>query len=335
MWEICFPGDENGFSDHYFRSRTEPMNVLALFENGVMKASLHILRQTERFFDTEKEIGFIAGVATLPEYRNMGLANQLLRASFGFMKNAGLSAAMLQPFSHDFYRKTGFETFALRNEYVLKKNESTVTDKISFSAPSPRRMLDIYDRFMAPYSGYKKRSERDFELLLDEAASTEGIVLQTENAYAFCDAEGNEAAVTELAGVNLKPLLTSLFDREFDSVRFPLPEDQLIPGLYSVLEPFNMLRIIDSEKFLKGLPAKDGEHFFEISDPDIAENCGLYKISSDCGIVRKTEKVNSLSDAPLVDIASLMRRVCGLKVTGDRLNGIFSQEAVNYAFERY
>jgi hypothetical protein len=198
-------------------------------------------------------------------------------------------------------------------------------------------MLDIYDLFMAPYSGYKKRSVMDFELLLDEAASTGGTVLQTENAYVFCDAEENVAAVTELAGEDMEPLLVSLFDRGFQSVRFPLPEDRTIPGVGSVLEPFNMLRIIDAAKFLEGLPAKDGEYIIEITDSDIEDNCGRYMISSKDETIRKAQKISGSVNGPEIHITSLMRLACGSKVTFENssLSEIFSRGAVNYAFERY
>ncbi|OQB20422.1 MAG: Acetyltransferase (GNAT) family protein [Firmicutes bacterium ADurb.Bin182] len=337
MWDVCFPGDENGFSDHYFSKRTNPENVLALFEDGVMKASLHILRQTACFFDTPKEIGFVAGVATLPLYRRKGFANMLLREAFRVMRRTGLCAAMLQPFSHDFYRKTGFETFVTRKIYALDKSDRHKYKKAYLQEPSAQRMLDIYEKFMQRFSGYRKRDIKDFELLLDEIACTRGLAVQSGEAYAFCETDGNTAVVTETAGENLTSLMAALLFMGFDAVKFPLPENLIIPDLDFAPEPFNMLRILDAEGFLQGLPAENGEFVFSIIDGEIEENCGRFRLTAAGNTVQKIEKISAKIKGDTAEISELMLAACGIAKPSQHLYSghVFSGKAVNYAFERY
>lgn len=57
----------------------------------------------------------IGGVATLPEYRRSGVIRNVFKHVLPRMYADGAALASLYPFSHEFYRKFGFETFGGQN----------------------------------------------------------------------------------------------------------------------------------------------------------------------------------------------------------------------------
>lgn len=94
LWSICFPEDQGPFLDYYFSRRTSPKMVAAAFEKEKMIAGMHIIPQRIKIGGTEKPVAFVAGVATLPEFRNRGVITRVLNGHLAIWPNRGFK----QPF---------------------------------------------------------------------------------------------------------------------------------------------------------------------------------------------------------------------------------------------
>ena len=255
VWDACFPEDGKAFIDYYFAKRSAPENVLAAFCGNRMVGDLHILKKRVRFFDTVKDIAFIAGVGTVPEFRKHGVAARLLEAVVPFALKNGWSAAMLQPFSFEFYQKFGYEPFAYRQECVFYP-QGTRRD-LEVHPPEPLQMLEIYRAYTAPYAGTFERSEEDFALLLEEAEICQDLVMAAADSYAWGRIDEDKIVLYELAGQNTQSLLKALAQKYGRPVCFALPADHIWPGNQGKCSPFNMIRVLDKDAFMKGIPAPE------------------------------------------------------------------------------
>ncbi|MEG1810922.1 MAG: GNAT family N-acetyltransferase [Clostridia bacterium] len=265
IWGICFPGDAGAFCDYYFKYRTNPQRIIAAFEGVDMLGTLHIIPQTLEFFGIPKPIGFVAGVATLPQYRKMGIAAAMLKHSFAAMREAGHCATVLQPFDVGFYEKFGYAPFVYRREYSIDK--AVLKGSCVLHEPGAAELLSMYCAFKARYNGMMLRKESDMETLLAEREGGARFVA-TDTAYAMYY-EDSCIDVMELAGENLQPLLAQLNSRAALKVR--LPADVKL-GMDGELAPFNMLKVLNETELLRALPcnvdgllhaASDANYSFE------------------------------------------------------------------------
>jgi len=108
VWTTCF-GDEPSFI-HSFLSRHYCKDTAQLHrENGQVVATCFVI-----VCDTEiGKIGYLYAIATLPEYRNRGIAEQLVQKAIEYCKAQGLVAAALIPADKhlsDYYIRLGFAT---------------------------------------------------------------------------------------------------------------------------------------------------------------------------------------------------------------------------------
>ena len=85
-------------------------------EDGTMMACIINNDFAVHFDGRLVKMGGIGGVATLPEYRYGGAVKETLRAILKDARENGEVFSSLYPFSHEFYRKAGYESisFSLR-----------------------------------------------------------------------------------------------------------------------------------------------------------------------------------------------------------------------------
>jgi len=86
-------------------------------DDGDMMACIINNDFTVRFDGHLVKMGGIGGVATLPEYRYGGAVKETLRAILKDAREHGEVFSSLYPFSHEFYRKAGYEMFSPIVEY--------------------------------------------------------------------------------------------------------------------------------------------------------------------------------------------------------------------------
>src|SRR5699024_11833078 len=87
--------------------------------DGKLTGKLHIMPLEVMINGQEYTMGGISFVATLPEYRRLGIAKKLLHHALVQMKEEGQVLAYLHPFLASFYRKYGWEfAFSRRHDYI-------------------------------------------------------------------------------------------------------------------------------------------------------------------------------------------------------------------------
>ncbi|HIU46546.1 MAG TPA: GNAT family N-acetyltransferase [Candidatus Fimadaptatus faecigallinarum] len=109
----------------------------------------------------------ISSVATLPEYRRMGVMREAFRGVLPRMYRRGAALSGLYPFSHAFYRKFGYEAFGGQNDVSVGLEQLR-----AFPRPDAVRMIDsdadmlaaraIYERF-AQTRDLAMRRELDYQ----------------------------------------------------------------------------------------------------------------------------------------------------------------------------
>lgn len=226
VWAECFPEDSREYIDCYFSTRTSPEYVLAAFSDGKMIGDMHILPQTLRLFGRNIPIGFVSGVATLPQYRRKGVASALFEVAFDYMKQKGYEATVLQPFDPVFYAKYGYRPFVYR-QYVKTDGDASHT-KITneLSVPDAEFMLNTYDRFMHDRDGYAIRDLAYCNALIAEYSQSDARAIRLKDAYALLYTDESSAYVCELCGerASIDELVRALC-AEYTHIEYPLPAD--------------------------------------------------------------------------------------------------------------
>lgn len=254
LWDICFPEDANGYSAYYFSRRTKPEYVLAAFADGVMAGDLHAIPYPLRFADSVKPCAMVAGVATRPQFRHMGIASALIREAHRELGLAGAAAAVLKP-DVDFYAQFGYLPFSWHDEYTLRGDEAAgFAGKGGLIAPDASRMLRIYDSFAKGYMGMMARDVRDMELYLEENALSGSAACDGEN-YALYYRGENGAEIYELAGKSPVRIAAAVA-RECGAASFSLPAGYDAGGLVREnTQMFSMLCPINEKKLIEGTGA--------------------------------------------------------------------------------
>lgn len=107
LWQAAF-GDDETFIDSFLVGPYNRQRMLSVQIDGRMAAMLHLIP-----FDTSLgRTTYIYGVATHPDFRRQGLADQLMRDAMRLIDERGDDAALLIPgqeWLHGFYAHYGFE----------------------------------------------------------------------------------------------------------------------------------------------------------------------------------------------------------------------------------
>ena len=109
VWRECF-GDSESFLDVYFSSAARPEDGIGLFHGSTLVSNLFELPMRARVTGQEYVCAFVAGCATLPEWRRRHLLGDLMRAALADMRSREVCVSFLHPSRHSFYRKFGYET---------------------------------------------------------------------------------------------------------------------------------------------------------------------------------------------------------------------------------
>ncbi|MFD2670436.1 GNAT family N-acetyltransferase [Marinicrinis sediminis] len=242
------------------------------------------------------DMGGIAGVATWPEYRRLGLVRQLLAHSLREMREKGLTLSMLHPFSFSFYRKYGWETFVDRKICTLKMAQVPVYSangsegqwvRLAASEEAWTAMQDVYDRVARHYNGTLVRTgmwwqERVFqsgsikyvyERAHEGDASTEGEGSGKEEKVreAFLEYEVRDrkmkvyaSGYTTEAGRRAIWQFIAQHDSMADEIEIEVPANEDMtyglddPKFKQEITPYFMARIVDMEGFLRQYPFQPG-----------------------------------------------------------------------------
>ncbi|SHG25140.1 GNAT family N-acetyltransferase [Dysgonomonas macrotermitis] len=159
MWKTCFEDTEE-YLDLHFTRKYKPENTLLYFEDGVAVAALQMLPYSIRFYGEVVSFYYLAGLCTLPEYRNKGYMGQLINTSFEVMKEREVALCGLVPAEEwlfSYYSKYGFTV-------VFDSSENTIELK---------PMLKSKD----PYSEFDKKYQQSNFTVLKNRNDFEAIII--------------------------------------------------------------------------------------------------------------------------------------------------------------
>lgn len=280
-------------------------------EAGTLLGGMILLDMNCRFEGHTCRFFGVGGVVTDPAERRRGAIRQIFEADLPRMYEEGFVLSALYPFSHEFYRKFGYELGIMR--HTMKFSPGSLRKDL-YRAAAIRRVLpeepdggmkQVYDRYIADKnlgilrtteqwkdlrSGTPWENQKHSYVLYNEAdepiaywigtmSKSDGEPLLTIDDLAYVSREGMEAIFAMLRSMN-----------EVGTVKLVMPQD--MPIRYLMADPYHvdeecicggMVRIVNAEQVLGMLPAPalKGSCTIEVSDDQIAENNGRFLITGD------------------------------------------------------
>lgn len=159
----------------------EKADVIGWFDGDKLASQIAVYPMKVNIHGEIYEMGGVTGVATYPEYANMGLMHTLIKRSLIEMRRRGQTVSFLFPYSIPYYRRKGWEVVSDKISYVIQ----------DFQLPKARQV-----------PGYVRRVKTDSEALNQTyarfAQHTHGAVLRDElawNEYWLWDPDDIMAAI--------------------------------------------------------------------------------------------------------------------------------------------
>lgn len=170
IWEECF-GDPPQFTQWYFREVSQPENTLLYEVEGQLASHLQI-----RFFDLSlrgipTKSGYLAGVATYPQFRKRGYSRALIEKAFSHLLDNGASFCFLVPTTFSFYDQFGFGVCCDKTVYTVAPNELPSPAKHLWQTAglSDTEVLNrAYLYSLQSNNGYVLRSETDWNIFMQD-----------------------------------------------------------------------------------------------------------------------------------------------------------------------
>lgn len=275
----------------------------AFDEKGTLMARIINNRYTSYVDGQEIQNGGIGAVSTLPEYRNAGAVRNIFEKLLPYAYENGEVISTLYPFSHQFYRKFGYETVCYRNQYrfkpeVLKGYHFDGEAVMWEEGEDISDYFGLYRQFAPKYNLAVKREEalmkrehmkgniykeRKFSYLLREKGQNVAYLLiedvyQKEAAFMWVE----EAVWNSPEGFRAILGFLARFSADYGEIELTLPYDL---ELYSVIRSAKayeiqkttrqdyMVRVINVKRMLEILSKPEGTDCrIRVCDPQIEQN---------------------------------------------------------------
>lgn len=250
--------------------------------------------------------GGIGAVSTLPEYRNSGAIRFIFEKLLPAARQRGEILSALYPFSHNFYRKFGYETISYKNEFVFRPEElkghvHNGWAKIWNPGDDVSEFTKIYSEFIKNYNlsiirddkkmlseqikGAYYKDRRFCYLLGSENESFAYVVFQDKEGTVFV----NEAAWKNKDGFEAILGFLARFSAEYQKIVLPVPTN--FDLRHYVSNPYNielksridyMIRVMNCQEVLKFMHKPEICNFVIkiYGDEQIPENNGIWKVQN-------------------------------------------------------
>lgn len=294
------------------KNQFQPQDFVAAFnDNDDMEALL--LNEPQRMWldgVSVKSKG-IGCVASLAEHRRGGNIRKLMKLVCDTMYDDGYVMSYLYPFSHQYYRKFGYELccnaknitanpkdllrFKVKGyakQYIPGKNESEFDDIVS-----------IYNKFASKYNIMCDRKDRLWEEKLDYdpvKKTTRTYILYDENnspqsyiVYSYKHKDVIELRIKDMAWTNPDSMYSMLgfIGKLYGNVKrinFDVPPEMSLEYVWlepsditTTTTPNGMARIVNAKRALEILrkPTTQGDFTIKINDEFMEQNNKSYKVS--------------------------------------------------------
>lgn len=318
----------------------------AAFEEstGEMTSTLTVTDFTVNFDGHPCKMGGIGGVATLPAYRRQGGIRGIFQEALKDMYREGYVFSYLYPFSTGYYRKFGYEN-CVRKLSVTVDLGLLSPRKCEGSLVLAEPGHDLTTAVQAVEEAWESR----YNMMVLHGKEAYRWVAQSNPArkqqftYVYFDPVGTAKAYTRFHlenqpdGRNLVSDRFFFLDRAgFDGlmnlynsmasdhryVKFTLPSEPAMAYLmpewslgavaWSVL-PAGMVRVVDVKRALELATYRgSGQVALQISDAQIAENNGVFRVRYENGCGVSVEKTDGNPDLilPISAFSALLSGVC-------------------------
>ena len=346
----------------------------AAFEDntGEMMSTLTVTDFTVNFDGHPCKMGGIGGVATLPAFRRKGGIRGIFQEALPDMYRNGYVFSYLYPFSTGYYRKFGYENCVRKLSFTVDLGLlSPRKCEGQLALAEPGRDLTQAVRMI------EHSWERQYNMMVLHGQEAYRWVGESNPArkqqftYVYFDEAGKAQAYTRFHlenqqdGRNLISDRFFFLNREgFDGlmnlyksmasdhryVKFTLPADPAMAYLmpewslgaaaWSVM-PAGMVRVVNVKKALELAHYRgSGQAMLQISDPQIPENNGTFRVQFEKGCCAAVEKTMEKPDLelPVSAFSALLSGACSmeqgaswmpevhLKRENPALDGIFYQK---------
>jgi predicted acetyltransferase len=328
-----------------------PERYWGVFEKGRLVCAMTELEFLMRFDNSSVPMSGIGGVGTLPEARKGGLVRSLFEKFIGEAYDKGVVFSSLYPFSHDFYRKFGYETACAYNEITIPAAELS-REKLRgeftqiFPGDNCSALNEIHNAYIADLNhglsrdtwpdnlGWKLFTQDDpyntgtfVYLWRNEAGIPAGYI-----RYEDEEKNGEHIMyVLDLIFLNRDALygvlsLVSGLSAQFKKFCWFMPAfldpADFIPNAWEVeqkIKPKVMTRVINVKAALEKMrrPNGEGAYVLEIKDEFIPANTGKYLVEygPDGTRVSSVQKQADIS----CDIPALSQLILGYRTLGSSL----------------
>lgn len=239
----------------------------------------------------------IASVGVLPEFRNRGAADAMMRFAIDWMRGCHYSVSSLYAFRESYYRKFGWEAVGNR---VKVKCPTHRFPAIQSTLPVRqtrdwRDLQSCYEAFAKRFSGMNIRQESFWKRIVDPSDPPPllyaiGDPVQAYCVFRFTDNFWDTQDIAECAwnSPEAYDALLQLFKAigaNKTAIAWLEPRGGLYPFRYAdqgvELEPWRpiMFRVVDVPNALAQLrPNTKGEFTIEVHDEQVPQNRGPWKV---------------------------------------------------------
>ena len=275
------------------------------FDGEKLASQISIYPMQVNIFGQMYKMGGVTGVATYPEYMNLGLMSSLIKTALNSMRENHQCVSMLVPYMIPYYRKKGWEIVTDKMPYTIKDTQlpkrrevSGMVERVGIDSEDLRIVHNAFTRMR---HGALKRNELEWEeywrweaddvivaVYYNEAGEPKGyLVYYIANDFfrikelVYINQEARHglwnyvsahfSMIDKVVGTNYtnEPMAFLLEDSE----------------IQEEIEPNVMARIVDFEAFIRKYPfdiisIHDDLHFI-IHDPVMECNCGDFSLRWD------------------------------------------------------
>lgn len=308
----------------------------AFTDDGTLMAHIINNKFTANFDGHTVAMGGIGAVSTLPEYRNTGAVKNIFKELLPKAYGEGEVLSSLYPFSHEFYRKFGYDTVCMANVYELApnalKNYHFDGEAVMYTPNAPvSEYTSLYNKFASVYNFAAVRDDemmkehmggeyfrnRRFEYLLKlEGRAVAYIIFSDKKEDCGFVIDMEDMAYDGAAGFNAILGFLKRFSADYALIRIRLPLDTDLnriirtPDAYGIKNRTSfgfMCRLINVQKALELMKKPENcDVLIEVDDPYIKENCGIWHVTSK-GAAAGTGNLPKLKTS----IPTLSQLVCG------------------------
>lgn len=311
LWAYCFEKPDEPFFQWYFSRACHMDDVVVAEENQHITADLHLRPYTLNLRGNSMPVDYMVGVATHPAARGRGIASKLLKNAFRISRSRGKSAVILMPSDASFYMPLGCSFYVQQWERsaapewlarIGEKPEKAMT----VSSPDEWHILaSVYEKFTERRNGFTQRDEKTWRTFI-EGQLNEGYIAVTgdetgpigylcygmdgrrliANEMAYSSDRGRRGLYAFMAGHRGSIDRCIWYEPLDDCSFYYWPNGAEHTYIENRTFPFMMARITDPVGVIDGLPCEKqihGEYSFQLVDPVLSENNGIYMVRAEDG----------------------------------------------------